>query len=125
MRKKQVWRYYCEFCGKGRCQANAIANHELHCTKNPHRQCGMCTIAEQPTPPMEWLKSALAQSLDNLLEAAGNCPACVLSAIRQSDATTDQYEWNYTTACEQFWADLKVESEKQAENEILSEMYGL
>lgn len=124
MRKKRVWRYYCDHCSKGRCQATAISGHELFCTKNPNRQCGMCKISEQPTPPMEQLKVALAQGLDNLLETAGHCPACTLAAIRQSGGTTGDYEWDYQAACETFWQDLKVEQEKQAERDALAEMYG-
>lgn len=126
MRRKQVWRYYCDYCSKGRCQATSIANHELHCTKNPNRQCGMCVIwGEHPTPPsIDVLKSALTKGLDSLLETAKNCPACTLAAIRQSDSTTDEFEWDYRAACEQFWKDLRIEQENEAQQQALAEMYG-
>lgn len=124
MRKKQVWRYYCDFCNKGRCQANAIANHEIHCTKNPNRQCGMCALNEQKTPPMEWLRDALDHGgLGNLAGAANSCPACMLAAIRQSGSTADEYEWSYTEACERFWQDLNIKRENESRQEILAEMY--
>lgn len=125
MNRKQVWRYYCDFCGKGRCQAASIINHEKHCTKNPNRECGMCALAEHSTPLMVNLRFALIKGIDSLLREAKNCPACTLAAIRQSDATSDDYEWSYIDACEQFWKDLKIEQDNQAQQDILAEMYGV
>jgi hypothetical protein len=37
MKSKQVWRYYCEFCGKASLRRHLTARHELHCYKNPDR----------------------------------------------------------------------------------------
>lgn len=126
MRKRQVWRYYCDFCSKGRCTAKSIADHEPYCTKNPERKCRMCILwGESKQEPIPVLKAALDISLDELLKVAHNCPACVLAAIRQSDATSDQYEWSYSEACERFWRELKVEQENEAQQQVLSEMYGL
>lgn len=49
----------------------------------------------------------------------------MLAAIRQSGFTSVELDWDYNAACEQFWKDYQVEQQRQAENEALSEMYGL
>lgn len=107
MRKKRVWRYYCDFCKKAGCSAYHLRNHEERCTMNPNRTCGMCKLLDQSQPALAnlvalmpatvvkqegdcadwigWESNPEAQAaLANLRKAAGNCPACILAALRQA-----------------------------------------
>lgn len=84
MRKKKVWRYWCEHCGKGGCGGHAIGKHERACIRNPARTCGMCRVAEGEQKPMaDLIASLVAGGLQELRQAAGGCPACMLAAIVQ------------------------------------------
>ena len=86
MRQKKVWRYYCDFCGKGGCGKPAIARHERGCTLNPSRRCGLCLHnggVVQPTAAE--LLAAIEEDgpkLEDTRKVANNCPACILTAIR-------------------------------------------
>lgn len=110
MRKKQVWRYYCEFCKKANCSRPSIAHHEERCTNNPNRVCGMCKILQHDQPDLPALVQALpkpvehkdggwddpgeyltwpkdfdtAAFLADVRSRANNCPACILAALRQA-----------------------------------------
>ena len=94
MRKRQVWRYYCEFCKKAGCSGGHMRKHEAGCTGNPNRTCSMHAMLSDGTPqqPIDLLKAVLLDLAPNWLEciaslrdAAGQCPACILAAIRQAD----------------------------------------
>lgn len=37
MKRKRVWRYYCDFCKKSGCGRAAMAWHEQRCINNPAR----------------------------------------------------------------------------------------
>lgn len=103
MRKKRVWRYYCDFCNRGKCQPQL--EHERHCTLNPERVCRMCKRAEYVTAPtMETLKAAAFKSLE-AVQRITDCPACVLAGIRQS-GKSGHYEFDYKAACETFWQNI-------------------
>ena len=94
MKRKQVWRYWCDYCGKAGLSAGHMKKHERHCTMNPERECRMCKhagqngqslsllveMARQHTPTEEGAKT-LAWELE---QEAGNCPICVYAAIRQA-----------------------------------------
>jgi len=92
MRRKRVWRYYCDFCGRGGCAASHIKRHEAGCTANPNRVCGLCARIKIEQSPIAELISALKSGPDDdyklgllaLRKLAENCPACILAAIRQS-----------------------------------------
>lgn len=113
MRRKKVWRYYCDHCNKGGCGAVAMAKHERRCTMNPNRECGFhidLEIINEPQVSVEDLRKVLVkeyekvsnmtcigdlesismEDLENinnaLLDAANGCPACALAAIRQENA---------------------------------------
>lgn len=100
MKKKQVWRYYCEFCKKSGCSAPHIKRHESGCTANPDRKCAMHQFVEGTQRPMAELINALTScgtdfdaGLEKLKELADDCPACILAAIRQSKVQTpDEYD---------------------------------
>lgn len=119
MRKKRVWRYYCDYCNKGQCRP--LTTHEEHCTKNPNRRCRMCHWAKLKTVPMVELINAANAGIEKLREAAQGCPACMLAGIRQSTASC---EFDYPVEREQFWTNLKAQWEEEAQQQILAEMYG-
>jgi hypothetical protein len=105
---KKVNRYYCEFCGKSGCNAAYIKIHEEHCTLNPHRTCNVCrTFLDQEQPDLGVIIGRLPmaqvglwhgeedspaltdrqimEGIAMLREATGDCPACILAALRQKD----------------------------------------
>lgn len=101
MTRKQRWRYYCDFCGKAGGAGGHIARHEKGCTANPNRECGLHKRIGEPQPPLADLIGALesggedwAAGLSALIDASGECPTCILAALRQSPklkATRDRY----------------------------------
>jgi len=115
MKRKKVWRYYCDFCGKGGCSKPHMARHEKHCTKNPDRVCGMCDflglaqrplgeiLAEIPAPPTKDELHGGCVSFNEpevhiapFRDATEGCPACILAAIRQSEwADSPVIQFNY------------------------------
>ena len=88
MRKKQVWRYYCDYCKKSGCSAYHIKKHEVSCTNNPERVCGFCEFDNMVQQPIGDLIKALGcgdeGGVKNLRDLSDGCPACMLAAIRQS-----------------------------------------
>jgi hypothetical protein len=105
MKRKQVYRYYCDFCRKSKGTKNAMEIHERHCTMNPNRACRMCYKLESDAEPMSVLIACLPipfpntkpndynetavypdelkAGIEKLREASGNCPVCMLAALRQ------------------------------------------
>ncbi len=111
MRTKQVNRYYCDFCKKSGGSASSMSKHEKHCTKNPGRLCRVCQMIKEEQAPIEELLALLPEAVKDeveskltgdgvetcmvfdakeinealpaLREAANNCPACVMAALRQ------------------------------------------
>ena len=127
MTRKKVWRYYCEFCGRAGCAGGHIAAHERSCTANPNRICGFCREARGEQKPIADLIAALTScgsdleaGVKALRDAAEACPACMLSAIRQSEmqrqtVTPAAGEWEYVHVpfdfkreCASFWADVNA-----------------
>ena len=121
MKKKKVWRYYCEFCKKANCSGASMSRHEKSCTANPNRYCGMC----KNTIPVERFIKALGsgdeKGLDRLRDETEGCPACMLAAIRQSglqyydldeDGPHGHYieAFNYKKEKERWWADKNDEA---------------
>lgn len=93
MKRKKVWRYYCDHCKKAGCSGGHIKSHEIHCTNNPNRICGMCKLAGLDQSSISELVSALGAGnklgVDNLRDLTDGCPACMLAAIRQSGLNDD------------------------------------
>lgn len=81
----------------------------------------MCHWAKLTTKPITELIKAANADIDTLRKTTGGCPACMLAGIRQSTASC---EFDYPTEREEFWQRLKAEWERNAEHEILAEMYG-
>ena len=107
MIRKKVWRYYCEYCKKAGGSGFHLKNHELHCTLNPNRECGLHKLAGENTPDMDILLSILpdpakykqtdefggenysadlGEDTEKVMEwlraAADNCPLCIMAALR-------------------------------------------
>jgi hypothetical protein len=122
MRTAMRPRYYCDHCNKGNGSPSAMRRHERGCTLNPQRVCGMCTMMAdegdtQFAPPRDELVQIMdAQGFKAMCEAANNCPACILAALRtknfKGDAETPpgvlgpedgRESWSYTQAKAQWW----------------------
>jgi len=111
MKEKLVRQFRCEHCNKKMYQRPAMAKHELHCTMNPRRECGVCEMLQEVQQPIEIIKNLFPSPRENNdpspwgtfskecdaalkeLRKITECPACILSAIRQSKAVT--YEFDY------------------------------
>lgn len=96
MTKRQVWQYWCSFCGKHNLSAASIAKHEKHCTANPARVCRMCKASGGEQLPIAELIACIDlrkadQGLSDLTDASGNCPACILATLRQCEASMPGY----------------------------------
>lgn len=124
MKKKKVWRYYCDFCKKGGCSASAIASHEKHCTANPNRSCGMCDAAGLNQIPMFQLIAALGhgskECVATLRDLCEGCPACMLAAIRLSGLQTAEpyfhVEFDFKREKEVFWSGVNAVHAEQDHN---------
>lgn len=110
-----------------------MRKHEKHCTLNPQRECRMCKLADNKQPNLSWVMEILPKTeqykktnpiagfdmveypgfdeafksiLPQLKRRAGDCPACILSAIRQAKIPVDMAEgFDYKTEVEAFWKD--------------------
>lgn len=111
MKRVQKWVYYCDFCRKRSMSASSITRHEASCTLNPNRVCRVCKMTPfvddgHKQTPMVFLlevlptielvndqygadiypaedQRAVVAAIPKLREVAGNCPACMLAALRQ------------------------------------------
>lgn len=92
---KRVLRYYCEYCHRGLCQKAGMVRHEANCYLNPKRVCRECAAdgrrqadpydLADALPPVEDLTAADAPiDLSELRKVSGDCPSCMLSALRIS-----------------------------------------
>jgi hypothetical protein len=116
MRRKRVWRYYCDFCKKSGCSAGHMRAHEAACTANPERACGMCRREGASTlvrPLIDALGAGDTSGVERLRAAAEGCPACMLAAIRQSGLQTPfevdgppgfHVEFDYQEEKREWWA---------------------
>lgn len=124
MRTAMRPRYYCDHCNKGNGSPSAMRRHERGCTLNPQRECGMCKmLADEgvvdPAPPRDELVRIMdAQGFKAMCEAANDCPACILAALRtknfKGDAETPpgvlgpedgRESWSYAQEKTRWWAE--------------------
>lgn len=131
---KKVNRYYCEFCKKANCCASSIKQHELACTLNPNRVCNVCKmnhgewsqdefeqrpiselleILPDPLPFKikdefgDGLIKAVNAVLPKLREISGNCPACIMAALRQKGIPVPMAtDFNFSAEMKQIWDDI-------------------
>lgn len=116
MRSQLRMRHYCDHCTKSMGSKPAMVKHESRCTANPDRVCTMCQLAGHVQRPMAELQAAFDNGFKALVEAANDCPACILAARRQYFSTLDAddwisfddkrsgHEWDFKAACKAFWA---------------------
>ena len=127
MRKVMRPRYYCEHCRKGSGSAYHMKKHEAGCTLNPERVCGMCKVVGNDQPNLGTLMALLPtveqqketheyggdyfRDIDErvvreLRKAAGECPACMMAAIRQRGLPVPTAcGFNFTEECKRVWSD--------------------
>ncbi len=117
MKKVKKWRYYCEFCKKSGASGGHMQKHETGCTNNPRRICQFCKLNEleqkDATVLAANLKALAVKDVDAAMKAlrteCGDCPTCILSAIRQSGLLGYKEEgyidfgFDYQKEKEQFW----------------------
>lgn len=128
MKKKKVWRYYCEWCKKSGCSGYWMRKHEQRCTMNPDRKCGFCHLLDHVQPDIAdllavlpnptdhetsgfvndgfayrgyrlTLNAAITEALPRLRELTGNCPACILAALRQKGIPPIVSDFNFKEEC--------------------------
>lgn len=100
MRTKRVLRYFCDFCSKGMFQKPAMLRHEVICLQNPGRKCWACEQFGLSAAPLSELIDIAKkvphqnkpEDLADLRAASGGCPACILSAILQSQPKSIESE---------------------------------
>ena len=84
--------YYCEYCGRHRLAAGAIKGHESGCTLNPRRVCKWHEKVWKHSARVlaRWVRLsavdryATKEIIDAIHDEVEGCPACMLSALRQS-----------------------------------------
>ena len=114
-------RYYCDHCKKGNGSPSAMKRHEAGCTLNLQRVCGMCAKLHDNGGPMlapprdELLRLLDADGFKAMREAANDCPACILAALRTRNVKSEfgpytvpgpedgRNEWSYTAAKAEYW----------------------
>ncbi len=143
MKRKKVWRYYCDYCKKAGCSGGHLKHHEERCTMNPNRQCGMCRFLDQtqsnldeamnilPDPEKyykedafgtggyENLDKAVEEIMQTLRDFVGNCPACILAALRQKKIPVPLVlSFDFSKECKEAWAEF---NERQREADYYEE----
>ena len=125
----------CDYCGKKNWSQGYMRKHELHCTMNPERQCRVCKMVESEQVPIDKLLALLPDpspygretpegwcyvdesftlvvnvALPALRDACGNCPACILAALRQRDVKVPMAtDFNFTQEMKSVWDDINAE----------------
>lgn len=131
MRTKMVKRHWCDFCNKAMFQAHAMDRHEKHCTLNPQRECRVCKALEDgqdsgfnPVPLAQLVAmlpampcmfpnglehgeyfAKLESAIKDVRAASGNCPACIMAALRQAKIPVPLVvEWfDFTAEMKEIW----------------------
>ena len=98
-----------------------MRRHERGCTLNPQRVCGMCKMLAdegdtQFAPPRDELVRIMdARGFKAMCEAANDCPACILSALRTKNVMDPEFgpgvagpadgreAWSYKQAKDAWW----------------------
>ena len=124
MRVRKTNRYYCDFCPKANCSSGAMRLHERHCTMNPNRSCRICKHPRDIPSIVKSLPPDLRSSyyddkgnptgvvlLAQIRTACNNCPACILTIVRQA-SITPVVDFDYKEEVAKWWArDLVTQSD--------------
>ncbi len=140
--------YYCEFCKKHNISAGAMGYHEKHCTANPNRECGVCKLpVEKTTAIVKKGVARLKQAHKTLLSHKGkdgasdmgilgtytyrfnqkmrkiadevDCPACMLSIIRQSGIRDYLEYYNFKEEMDKIFEERRKKDQEEAEREAI------
>ncbi len=117
MLTKKVNRYYCEHCKKCGGHSGWMKIHEKHCTANPNRACRLCKVnagqydykaiaAKIEDVPSE---SDGSKELQVIREAVDNCPACILSTLRQGSLVYTGHSFRFKEELKALWAERNEE----------------
>ena len=130
MKERKTIQYKCDFCGKKGYSKGHMRNHELHCTKNPDRECRVCKMVDGAQKPMADLLAVLpvpiqwedeygskhyhvdteAQvnaAVKELRELCDGCPACIMAALRQKGIPVPlATEFDFTKEMKSLWDDI-------------------
>lgn len=128
MRTKKVTRYYCDHCSKGMLKGDSMIRHESICFANPKRSCYLCENAmsdtgefakafalkyeilkSDRTEPYEDTSSITREQTDEIRKAVNDCPACILSVLKQSGAFAFEH-FNYKKEKDAYLAEKHRES---------------
>jgi len=128
--KRVRTRCECDYCGKKNWSIGAMRKHELHCTKNPDRECRVCKMVEGTQKPIAELMALLPDielpeniagvkcceradmdliesSMKGLRDACENCPACIMAALRQKGIPVPLVEsFDFTREMKSIWNDI-------------------
>ena len=125
MKRKRVWRYYCDYCGKANCAKHHMKTHEKHCTMNPDRYCRMCDGATKPVrlkKTIDWVRENAVvdpedtdylalydeRTMIEIRRMVDDCPACILAVIRQSKLHPINLNFDYKKEAKK-WLDEHAE----------------
>lgn len=137
VKTRVVKQYCCEFCRKRGLSASHMAKHESSCTLNPNRVCRVCKMdwgGERTQKPITELMALLPDPKDykhygelivfdkatgesfgkvvnshltELRQATGNCPACIMAALRQKGIPVPvATDFDFTTEMKAIWDDI-------------------
>lgn len=117
--------HYCDFCRKKTFTLPSMTKHELHCTGNIDRECGLCALAGEAQPSKEtvlkaakmirlvdWdcsdsLKENTRKELGKMISPSliTPCPACKLTVIRAAGGFNNVWnDFDFQTERKQFLA---------------------
>lgn len=122
VKEKKV--FYCSHCKKYRLSRPAMEKHERHCTMNPERVCRWRGVDEHVQVDLRFIVARLRNHHDSelgeavvwLRKTVDGCPACMLSALRQSGLDYHRWtEWHYEDEVEQ-WRKDQRQAEDDAEH---------
>jgi len=124
--------YYCEYCKKHGLSKAAMANHELHCTLNPNRICGLCgstsiaPLIEKysnrfimvPDTALgggetaQWIGEPV--TLDEIRDDVESCPICTLAIIRQCNLNKTEIgpAFDYAEEHKEWWDQVNADREE-------------
>jgi len=136
MKAVKRWKYYCEFCKKSGGNKGIMVAHERSCTNNPNRACGVCSkLLKEPQPDLARMLDTVNQYKGKIFEVIldddsieflwgredcekevleklrdiTDCPACILSALRQSGVPFLFPSFKFKEELGEIWAQIRYD----------------